>query len=203
MISQQTVHPSRRWYGVAVAVFLIGSLLAGVLAWRFVSGLVNLTDSLTQVVAPGSADLALTETGDYTIFYEYQSVVDGRIYLTGEAVPGLDVSLISKESASQVQLSPPGASTSYSVGDRSGISVLGFSIDQPGVYELSASYPAGQTGPEVVLAVGPGIGRDILASLGSLLGAGALFCGSLILAVVIVAITLVKRRRLLEGQGHS
>lgn len=199
-LNEQTIRPGRWGYGIALLVFLIGSLLAGVLAFRFVTGLMNLTDSLTQVVVPGTADLTLTETGDYTIFYEHQSVVDGRVYITGEAVPGLDVSLVLKEDGSPVALSPPGTSTTYSVSDRAGVSVLAFSIDRPGTYELSASYPPGRSGPEVVLAVGQGVGRGILTSIGSMFGAGALFCGMGVLAIVIAAITLVKRRQAVQHQ---
>jgi hypothetical protein len=201
--AEQTIRPGRHWYVVALVIFLIGSLLAGVLAYRFVTGLMGLTDDLTQVVVPGSADLALTETGDYTIFYEHRSVVDGRVYQTGGAVPGLDVSLVSMEDGSPVELRSPGSNTTYSVGDRSGVSVLAFSIDRPGIYELSAAYPTGRSGPEVVLAVGEGVGRGILTSIGALFAAGGLFCATGLLAVGIVAITLVKRRRVLDGQEQS
>lgn len=195
MASRQSVRPGRRWYVIALAIFLIGSLLAGVLAYRFVTGLLNLTDSLTQVVVPGTADLTLEDSGDYTIFYEYQSVVDGRVYITGAAVPGLDVSLVSKENGSPVTLSSPGTSTTYTVGDRAGVSILAFSIDRPGTYELSASYPPGRSGPDVVLAVGQGVGRGILTSIGSFFGAGAVFCGATILAGAIVLTTLIMRHR--------
>lgn len=203
MVARQSIRPGRHWYVAAGAVFLIGSLLAGVLAYRFVSGLLNLTDSLTQVVVPGTADLTLEDSGDYTIFYEYQSVVDGRVYMTGESVPGLDVSLVSREDGSPVALTSPATRTTYNVGERAGVSVLSFSIDRPGTYELSASYLPGRSGPEVVLAVGQGVGRGILTSIGAIFGAGALFCATGALAVAIAVITLVKRRKVIQRQQGS
>lgn len=40
-----------------------------------------------QVVVPGMHEIELGEPGQYTIFYEYRSVIDNKIYMTGEALP--------------------------------------------------------------------------------------------------------------------
>ena len=70
-----------------------------------------------------------------------------------------------------------------------------FTIDQPGVYEISGGYAATGEGPQVVLAVGRGfIGEILLTVLGSL----AIVFGCIGLSVAIAAYTAVKRRNARE-----
>ena len=39
-----------------------------------------------QIVVPGSSDITLPQPGEYTIFYEYRSMVDNRIYSTDQDI---------------------------------------------------------------------------------------------------------------------
>jgi hypothetical protein len=82
--------------------------------------------------------------------------------------------------------------STYSFGARKGVSVLQFNIDQPGIYEFSASYPRGQEGPEVVLAMGRGFMKKLM---GTIFGGLALFFGSGAIAVAITVVTLLKRQK--------
>jgi hypothetical protein len=91
-------------------------------------------------------------------------------------------------------------SSTYEFGGRSGRSIFDFRIDQPGVYALSAGYPQGQPGPEVVLAVGKDFTTGLFTTI---LGALALVFGSMGIAVAITLITLLKRsknKKLLASQ---
>jgi hypothetical protein len=72
------------------------------------------------------------------------------------------------------------------------MAVLDFAIDQAGVYELSAAYPEGREGPEVVLAIGQGFTRGILMAV---FGGLATVFGSMGAAVAIAVITFLKRMR--------
>ena len=59
----------------------------------------------TQVIVPGSGDITLQQTGKYTIFYEYRSVVGNRIYSTGENIPGIIVNITSKDTGDELPFS--------------------------------------------------------------------------------------------------
>jgi hypothetical protein len=194
-MAQPTNRPSRLGYLIAIVVFVAGSVLALALAVWFVFSLLGLADDMDRVVVPGSASLELPESGGYTIFYEYRSEVNGREFRTSESVPELDVTVTHAETGQPVQVRPPIASTSYDVRGYAGEAYLTFDIDQPGAYELVADYPSGLDGPEVVLAVGQGIGRDITLGVGMAFGAIAIFCGTTLLVIAIAGVTFWRRYR--------
>lgn len=188
-MSNQSIKPSAWYYGLASLVVVVGGVSFGLLLY---TGLHGLADSLTQVVVPGKAEIALSQPGTYTVFYEYESTVGNKVYSTGESLSGLQCNLVSKVTGAPVKLSRPSSSTNYSVGGRSGKSVLQFTITQPGRYEFSADYSGGQVGPEVVLAIGRDFTGKLLATI---LGSIAVFFGSFVLAIVILAVTFIKRQK--------
>jgi hypothetical protein len=186
-MDDQRMSPSRWYYALAGVVFVAGWVLFALLLIKNLSGM---GAKLQQVVVPGGADITLREPGEYTIFYEYQSVVGNRVYSTEENLSGLQCELVSKAKNSKIALSPSSVNSTYELGARSGKSAFDFRIDQPGVYELSAGYPEGKQGPEVVLAVG----RDFTARmLMTIFGGIALVFGSIGIAVAIALVTLIKR----------
>jgi hypothetical protein len=186
MVSQE-ISPSRGYYALAALVFLAGLGFFVFVLWK---GLTGATSKLQQVVAPGRAEITLSEPGDYTIFYEHESVIGNRVYSTTEDVPGLECTLVSKNTGAPVQLSRSTVNTTYSFGGRSGKSVLDFHVGQPGIYELTSGYPRSGQGPEVVLAVGHGVTMGILTTV---FGALGIFFGSIALSLAILVVTLVKR----------
>jgi hypothetical protein len=158
-----------------------------------------------QVVVPGSSNITLSQPEKYTIFYEYHSVVGNRIYSTGEEIPGLQVNLISTDTRDDIPLSSASVNRTYTVGGRSGIGLLDFTIDQAGIYELSASYPpvqgqqegGGEQNQEIVLAVIHSSAIDKL--FGTIMGAVASVMAIVfipfVVGIVIIVITFIKRRK--------
>ena len=63
-MGSQTIKPSRWYYGLAALVVLVGVASMVLVLYKYVSGI---TKSLTQVVAPGKAEITLSEPGTYTI----------------------------------------------------------------------------------------------------------------------------------------
>lgn len=181
--------PSRKGYVFAAAVLAAGVVGFVLVLFLGLSGL-----SMQRVVVPGSAELALEESGRYTIYHESRSVMDGRVYDVDD-VSGLTVELVSAETGESVPLDSPGANTTYDLRGRSGRGVLTFEVDRPGAYRLSADYPAGG-GPETVLAVGKGIGTRIAMTV---VGAIAIAIGSFLLAAAIAVVTFVRRRRAIRA----
>jgi hypothetical protein len=185
----QPIRPSRWWYGVALLVLLAGSALSIVFIVR---NIVRMSSGLQRVVVPGEGEIALKARGRYEIYYEHHSAIGDRVFMTGEDFPGLECRLVPKGSIVKVPLAPTSGTTTYEWGGHAGKAILGFRIDRPGEYVLSASYPRGRAGPDIVLAVGQGsVGGTLLAIFGGLAG----IFGSFIVAVVIVGVTLVKRSK--------
>ena len=189
MSGEATIRPSWWFYVLAVLVLLGGGGLSAVL---LISGLIGMSKDLTQVLAPGKTVLTLKEAGDYTIFLERESVMDGRAYSTVGDVSGLRCTLVNKDSGAEVELSRPAGSESYTMGGRSGVSAFSFELSQPGAYELSAEYPDGQSGPQVVLAIGHAFVRRLLTTIIEVFGIGG---GSIALALIIGVWTFVARLR--------
>lgn len=169
--------------------FLIGG---GGFVYLLFHGITHVTDSLTQIVVPGSAQLRLQGGQTYTVFLEDESVVNGKIYSTTESINGLTCQIVSVQKGTSLAIGKPSANASYSVGGRSGHSVLEFPVPDDGQYLFSCSYGENSKGPETVVAVGAGVGdsitRTVLGSLAALFSGGGL-------GAVIVAIVLIKRRR--------
>lgn len=188
-MTPQIIKPSR-WY------FLLSPLIIGLGVTLFflitIKGISGIPDKLTQMEAPGMSEMTFSVAGKYTIFYEHQSVLNGKVYDTGENLSGLWCNVISKETNSPVALTQPSVSTTYTVGNRSGVSVLEFTIERPGVYQVSAKYPEKPDGHKVVLALGHGVASTITATV---VGALSALFGSIALAVVIAIIIFMKRRR--------
>lgn len=179
--------PSRAWYALAGAIVVLGAVAAGVFLVKRIG---NLGDNLTQVVVPGEATLTLAQPGNYTIFHERESVVDGRVY-SSTSLSGLRVTL-RNAAGERVPLSGPVASTRYNFGGRSGVGIFEFRIAAPGRYRLTAAYDGGRTEPRTVLSVGSGF---VASLLGTIFGGLGFAFGGVILGVAIAVPVFVKRRK--------
>lgn len=188
-MTPQTIRPSRWYYLLSLLAVGLGLSLFFFIMY---TGLSAIPDKLTQLEAPGLAEMTFQEPGQYTIFYEHKSVVGGRVYDTGENLSGLWCTVVSKETSAPVPLAQPSVSASYTVGNRAGTAVLEFNIERPGVYQVSADYPDRSDGQRVVLAVGQGVVGRITATV---VGGLAAMFGSIGLAIAIAVVTFVKRRK--------
>jgi membrane associated rhomboid family serine protease len=135
--------------------------------------------------------LTLSEPGSYTIYHEPESVIDGKLYAS-QNIDGLRVA-VAEEGGEQVAVTTPTMTARYSIGGRSGVSVLAFEIARPGRSRLIAAYSGGRTEPAAVLTVGHGFFVKLLATiLGAISAAAAGFVGGLVIALV----TYFQRRRM-------
>ena len=144
--------------------------------------------ALAQIVVPGGADLELKEAGTYTIFHEYTSQIEGRVF-TPMDISGLRVTVRSVADGKEVYLRQPSGRQTYNIGGRSGRSVLAFNIDTPGTYRLAGAYGDGRQQPQAVLAVSGNFVGGLLTTIATALGVA--FGG----IVVVVAIVVLARRR--------
>ena len=188
-VNGQEIGPSRLYYGLAAVIFVGGWVMFGLFLFRNLS---SLPDKLQQVVVPGKTDITLATPGSYTLFHEYRSVVGSRVYSTSRDVSGLQCRLVSKATGVEVRLSRSIASETYNLGGRSGVSMLDFRIDQPGVYEFWAGYEGTGEGPQTVLSIGQGFGMGIIVTV---FGSLAIVFGCIGLSVAIAVYTAVKRQK--------
>jgi len=193
MTQAPEIRPSWWYASIGVALALTG---VAFFTYFLLHGIFHLTDSLTQVIVPGQAELSLKAPATYTIFLEEQSVVDGRIYSTTESVDGLKCTVTSQSENEQIPLRQPGMSITYNVNGRSGRSVLAFPVKVAGRYELYCNYPQDTRGPQTVIAVGSGVGekltQTVLRSLLSMFG--GMGTGGLVIALIVLGRNSAKKK---------
>lgn len=184
------------WFVVAAVIALA---TAGGSAHFLMSRLETLDTLLTRVVVPGSSVLALDKRGDYTIFHEEKSFVDGQYYAS-KSVEGLRVALTAEASGAAVKIHVPTGSSSYSIGNREGTSIYGFTIDEPGRYRLTANLASGRAEPKAVLAIGQGMMGALLSMI---FGMMAIIFGGLGVAGLIVLVTVLQRSKAARNRAPS
>lgn len=187
-MNRNDVSPAAWYYGLAVLIIVIGfAAFAGFMY----QGISNMQNDLLQMKAPGAAELNLSEAGEYTIFYENKSYLDGTVYNTEEEMPNLHVSLKEMATGNDLALHASNESLTYNIGDRSGRSIMAFEVARPGIYQLDASYSGGE-GPQVVLAIGKGMAEGMLSSI---IFSIAALISSIAIAAAIVYTTYRKRKK--------
>lgn len=185
----EDIRPGRWLYVLAVLILAAGIASFVYLLTTNITGIAN---SNQQMVVPGSGEIVLDKPGEYTIFHEYESVSEGRIYSSHPSLGGLKCSLYDKYANQEIKLFVPWGSSKYEVGGRKGVSVFVFTIDKPGTYVLSAQYDKNTDGPKTVLAVGQGFGGKLLVTIFG--GIGILFV-SIAAFIIIIMVTSRKRRK--------
>lgn len=183
------IRPKKWWYVISVLIFIIG--ISAFVLW-LVKGISGITNGSQQFVVPGKSEISLSEPGKYEIFYEYRSVVNGKVYLTEENLSGLQCTLKDRATDQFVNMENPSINSNYSLGGRAGISVLEFTIKKAGIYDLSAQYSSSKEGQEVVLVIGKSIGGKIS---GVIIGGIAIFILTIALSIIVFVVTFLMRRR--------
>lgn len=186
--------PSVWRYGLALVIVIAG--FAAFVGFLY-SGISNTVGGLEQMAAPGEAQMYLKEPGEYTIFYENKSYFNGSFYMTADQWPGLQITVLEKASGRTLQIYPAPASSTYSLGERSGQSIMAFRAKEEGIHLINASYPS-DSGPKVILAVGKGIMEDLLSMIGISL---VFLLGSLLIAAYIVYTTYTRRKKIMLLRG--
>lgn len=191
---------ARRWlFGIAVLVTAAGLLGT---AWiLFNSGIAKypaligaaFREEQYKLRIPGSKDVNLTRTGAYGIYYEYNPETSEPESL--EMPPRIDCSLTAKSTGALSKAVPDFVETNrYATGDRGiqGVLIMSITVDNPDVYTFTCEYQEKSLDPEIVVALGPNYFWEFLnvawKSGISLFGAAIVFCGSILVAVVLFLI---------------
>jgi hypothetical protein len=187
-MNSNNVQPGIWYYGLAVLIIFIGF---AAFAGSIYSGITDAESSLLQMLAPGVEDLFLSEPGEYTVFYENSSYFGGKFYSTDEPISGLEVNVREKATGQYLATYPAKSDFTYNLGGRSGRSIMAFSVERAGIYQVNASYSE-RNGPQAVLAIGKGMVEGLFSSI--LISLAALF-GSIAIAAVITFVTYSRRKK--------
>ena len=187
-MGEKEIRPSTWFYVLAIVVFVVGMTAC---TYIVVNVMPRYNDYI-QVVAPAEGDIAFMAPGKYTIYYEYHTTVNGKVYATGENLSGLTCTLIDPDTRYHILLKRPSVSSKYNLDGREGIAILEFKLDKPGIYGFSALYDRRRTGPEVVLAISQiSVGGIMFTVFGIL----AILFFTMAVSILIVAIAAVKRSK--------
>ena len=189
MNPNQNAGPSWWYIVLGVAVILGGT---GLFVYTLLHGIFHIADGLTQIVVPGQRDLTLMPNLQYTIFLETESVVDGRISSTQENVSGLTCKVASQASGNSIPTHRPRMEMNYSIGGRSGKSVLDFVTQEAGVYRVACGYDEASQGPQTVVAVGSDFSQRLSSTVVKSLA--AMFGGGILGTAIIVPVAILRSR---------
>jgi hypothetical protein len=189
--------PGRKWYAVAAIILCVGVAVFGIFLFLRIR---SFAEDFQRVVVPGSAEVTIDEAGTWTIYQEAGSSFGGVVYGTAD-LTGLQVEVFAPSGAS-IPVMPPNVSETYEIGGRRGYAIFRFEAPEAGTYRLTARYPGG-TGATGILTVGQGFTLGIVWTV---FGAIAILMVAITLALLVAAVTFVKRyraRRRIAAQGHG
>lgn len=186
---EHLITPSKTYYYLAITIGVLGMIIFGVFLYTSLS---SLSDELPQVLVPCSSKMLWLETGSYTIFYEYNSVFENKVFSTSTAdITDLNVK-IRRDGGEYLQIQQATTSSSYTLGGREGIGLFEFDITLPGNYLFTAEYASGSNEPKVVFA----IGKEFMSKLfGMILTSIFIALISFSLCIAMIIIVYVKRKK--------
>ncbi len=190
-----------RLYLLVVALFVVLGGIAYAIFFM-VKGITSLPGELQRVVIPGESTFIIDTPDEYTIFYEYKSFLNGKVYATGMNLGAFEVK-IADPLGNDVPLNPSSISNEYDAGSYSGYAVYTFDAQTTGEFTISGRIEGDQsevqevdeqrvshTGSQqsIVLA----IGKDFMGKiLGLVFGTLGLVFGSLLVGGLIIVIMLI------------
>ncbi len=194
------IRPGRGMYWLG-ALFLVAGVAAAAILGLI--GLLRFSDTIDEFGrfrSTNAAEVTFEEDGHYTIYYESESKIDGETVNGPEdPPPGLEIS-VTNEDGDPVDTDPVdlddesideyGAMELPLVeSDYQGEAIREVRIDEPGRYRFEAT---ADTDDEFVIAIGKG---SLASLLSWVLGALAAFGLGLLLGLVTIIVTAVKRSR--------
>jgi hypothetical protein len=175
VVANRMVRPSGWWFVAAGAIALVGIGIGIAVAVTTFLDWMDRVDAFDRTSVPGSVSVEITDPGGYSIYHESDDFGRDPAFLPEPEVEVLD------PSGAEVPLDRYSASVTYSTGSHDGRGLFTFDADETGVYEVTASGDPGS-----VVAVGRGVGDDLLPGLlaGIAIGVAAPLAGGVMAIVV-------------------
>ncbi len=180
----------------AAILYLVGVVPSVILGW---AGFRGLSDPLVRFVAPGIAEATIEQPGDYTVFYEYRSEIDGREFSTPNTVPPMEIVMFPEGGGQPVSILASNGGMSYEFGSKAGRSIGALSLDEATTYDVSAEYTNRATQPEIVLGLGYEKGRSVAQLV---IGTIGFFLSGMVASVIFFVGRSRRRREARTGQDQ-
>ncbi len=171
--------------------FILGTIISVVFAAFMIISPMN---GIQQLLVPNQDTISFEEEGTYTIYYEYNSVVDGVYYSTEDsAINELGISVSSVNTNEQMSVEQSTGTSTYSLNSREGVSIMKVTITAPGEYKVLIESPTVTEDNPIVLAFSNGnMATGIIIAV---FGTMAISGFSLITSVVFLILGIKRRRK--------
>jgi hypothetical protein len=180
--------PSGWWYAGAVIFLLVCALLVGQYVY---SGIAGLAENLISMQVPGTQEILLARPGKYNVLYDGSLVVGQKVNAAFIGPAGLRCTLVSKVSGAYVTVSSASVTIAHGENGSDVKALFSFSVDTPGTYLFSSSYPPGREGLQTVLSVGQDFAGN---SIGWILSGIVIMLAPLAISLWVILVTYRKRR---------
>jgi hypothetical protein len=217
--STSATGPSRKWYALAAAIFLIGLVVFGVSLYFGRQEVRRQVEALHRFEGPGQATVTLTEPGTQTVYYESRSVIEDQPYTGPDPLPEIALQIIGPEGKT-LAIERKKNADMYRLPDFAGTGTWVFHVEKTGDYTFRVTAPPTATQPaaaastqpsgaastqpraqrtaalpKLVLAVGQLEIGQTMNRLFGIFGAASLATVCLVIALVMVLITFAARLR--------
>lgn len=185
---------------LSIGPFITGGaiILLGIIFFvgNLISGLAKIDSGMIRFIAPATTVLSLDKEGEYTIFHEYRSTMDGRVF-SDSNLPSARVSVKSQATGKEIPLNSSSTRSTYSMGSREGMSLFNFNVEAPGKYDVNVEFPDSGKDYQTVFSVVHDFGKDLVVLILNCVGIllVALFAG-----IGLIVLHLVRNWGALKGR---
>lgn len=161
----------RNAWVVAAILFGLGLWASAAILLSVLQEIAGLDKGFIRMLAPGEETLALPQAGPYTVYFEHKSEMDGKMYFApSDAIAGLALTIHDAENGEAIPVRIAASKSTYSLGSREGTSLMSFVVPKPGLYRFVATVPPRDGEGPFVLAIGPGIMKDVFSLIAKIFG---------------------------------
>lgn len=157
----------------------------------------GIRENAVRMLAPGTREIACDEPGTYTIFHEYQSEFDGKVYSQAKGSVELRCTVTRKDDGTEIPVRLP-TQVTYTYGSREGISVWAFTVDTVGTYVVHV-----ESDEEAVVMIDKGLFGSALGAAGGVCAGIAVAGLAFVAGSVILILTIVRRVRYAKSARAS
>jgi hypothetical protein len=198
MTQTQPIRPSLWWAALAIPFSCVGLVLA---VFFMVTEIQRVGSSMAYANVPGEMDIDLKGNLSYTVFLEQMSGGSSDPIPMLALKSSVRCELRTLPDGDAIPMSAPSGSTTYNYGDRSGISVLNFTVPRDGTYLLACRDSRGKPGPPLRIAVGAGAAEAITRAVER--AVVSFFAGGLVALLIFVRVLMLRdqSKRAIRAQG--
>ena len=185
---QNKIRPGRWLFVLSGVIFVVGIFLY---IYLLVFGFLFLNHNENRIAVPGKSTVEFDTAGKKYVFYEFNTVYNGKMYSTPQVISGLICSLKEENTGKDIELKKSNIYYEYARGSSEGRAVFEFEIDNPGSYVFEAWYEDNE-GPKIIFVLGEGFSGDLLMIIMRSFLVLFLTTGT---AILILVFTILKRNK--------